>query len=159
MTERSSVDYRISDTMTFSFVTDGQDRHLAVVLSHLCNNGWKRPDMLMLDLPWVNTQERFAGRRRWTVQSWEPLTLDPSYVCSECGLSGWVRKGEWVDDPTSIRQKYVIYIPVHLVIESVDTEIGVVQVSTELRHSVDEKRAIAEILRSHADEIEAEIDE
>ncbi len=31
----------------------------------------------------------------WTVQSWEPLTLDPSVQC-HCGYHGHIRDGKWV---------------------------------------------------------------
>jgi hypothetical protein len=37
-----------------------------------------------------------AGRPRWTVESWEPLTLSPSVLCTTCGDHGWVRGGSWV---------------------------------------------------------------
>jgi hypothetical protein len=32
---------------------------------------------------------------RWTVESWDPLTLSPSVLCS-CGDHGWIREGRWV---------------------------------------------------------------
>lgn len=32
---------------------------------------------------------------KWTVESWEPLTLSPSVLCA-CGDHGWVREGRWV---------------------------------------------------------------
>lgn len=32
---------------------------------------------------------------RWTVESWEPLTLSPSILCS-CGNHGFIRDGRWV---------------------------------------------------------------
>lgn len=32
---------------------------------------------------------------RWTVESWDPLTLSPSVLCS-CGDHGFVRNGRWV---------------------------------------------------------------
>ena len=31
---------------------------------------------------------------KWTVESWEPLTLSPSVLCS-CGDHGFVRSGRW----------------------------------------------------------------
>ncbi len=34
-------------------------------------------------------------RPRWTVQSWEPLTLNPSLLC-HCGDHGFIRDGRWV---------------------------------------------------------------
>lgn len=32
---------------------------------------------------------------RWQVDSWEPLTISPSVLCS-CGHHGWIRDGRWV---------------------------------------------------------------
>lgn len=32
---------------------------------------------------------------RWTVESWDPLTLNPSVLCS-CGDHGFIREGRWV---------------------------------------------------------------
>lgn len=31
----------------------------------------------------------------WDVQSWDPLTLSPSVLCS-CGDHGWIRDGRWI---------------------------------------------------------------
>lgn len=39
--------------------------------------------------------ERSPGRATWDVQSWEPLTLSPSLLCS-CGDHGFIREGRWV---------------------------------------------------------------
>lgn len=33
---------------------------------------------------------------RWTVESWQPLSLYPSIVCGACGDHGWIREGKWV---------------------------------------------------------------
>ena len=32
---------------------------------------------------------------RWTVESWDPLTISPSVLCS-CGDHGFIREGRWV---------------------------------------------------------------
>lgn len=32
----------------------------------------------------------------WTVESWEPLTINPSLLCGGCGDHGWIREGRWV---------------------------------------------------------------
>jgi hypothetical protein len=32
---------------------------------------------------------------KWTVESWEPLTISPSVLCS-CGDHGFIREGRWV---------------------------------------------------------------
>lgn len=41
-------------------------------------------------------QDRVSPRvPKWTVESWEPLTLSPSVLCS-CGDHGYVRDGRWI---------------------------------------------------------------
>jgi hypothetical protein len=37
----------------------------------------------------------FAAVAKWQVQSWEPLTVSPSLLCS-CGDHGYIREGKWV---------------------------------------------------------------
>lgn len=50
------------------------------------------------DVPGV--AEVFSGRPRWTVVSWEPLTLTPSILCvvekGGCGDHGYITDGKWV---------------------------------------------------------------
>jgi hypothetical protein len=36
------------------------------------------------------------NRAIWTLESEEPLTLNPSLLCTQCGEHGWVRAGKWV---------------------------------------------------------------
>lgn len=36
----------------------------------------------------------FADRPRWSVESWDPLTISPSVLCS-CGDHGFIRNGRW----------------------------------------------------------------
>lgn len=42
-------------------------------------------------------QRRMEPNRtnRWTVESWDPLTLSPSVLCS-CGDHGFIRGGRWI---------------------------------------------------------------
>ncbi len=40
-------------------------------------------------------REVFPDKPRWTVESWEPLTLSPSVQC-DCGDHGFVKNGRWV---------------------------------------------------------------
>lgn len=35
------------------------------------------------------------GKPVWSVESWEPLTVSPSLLCS-CGDHGFIRDGRWV---------------------------------------------------------------
>lgn len=48
----------------------------------------------LFDLPGI--RDAFPGRAVWQVESWEPLTLSPSLLCSVCGNHGFVRNGAWV---------------------------------------------------------------
>jgi hypothetical protein len=40
------------------------------------------------------TRRLFPHRSRWTVESWEPLTLSPSLLC-HCGDHGHIIDGRW----------------------------------------------------------------
>lgn len=43
-----------------------------------------------------DVQRRVApNATTWTVESWDPLTLSPSVLCS-CGDHGFIREGRWV---------------------------------------------------------------
>ena len=37
----------------------------------------------------------WQDRAAWTVESWEPLTLEPS-IAASCGCHGWIRGGRWI---------------------------------------------------------------
>lgn len=42
----------------------------------------------------MTDEHGFQGRPRWTVESWDPLTLSPSIDSGCC--HGWIRDGKWV---------------------------------------------------------------
>lgn len=48
----------------------------------------------MFDLPGV--RENFPERELWQVESFDPLTLSPSMLCTICGNHGFVKNGRWV---------------------------------------------------------------
>jgi hypothetical protein len=33
---------------------------------------------------------------KWSVESWDPLTLSPSLACRSCSHHGFIRNGRWV---------------------------------------------------------------
>lgn len=37
----------------------------------------------------------FGERAVWQVQSWDPLTISPSLLCTVCGDHGFIRGGKW----------------------------------------------------------------
>lgn len=47
---------------------------------------------IMFNLP----ELRLESGHGWTVESWDPLTLSPSLLCTACGDHGYVRGGRWV---------------------------------------------------------------
>jgi len=38
----------------------------------------------------------YADRPKWQVESWNPLTLSQSLLCTVCGNHGFIRDGQWV---------------------------------------------------------------
>lgn len=75
-----------------SVIPAGEDWHGADV-EHLTPDG--RPCMghIPLDVPAM--WELWPDVPRWTVESWDPITLSPSLLCS-CGDHGFVRESRWV---------------------------------------------------------------
>lgn len=41
-------------------------------------------------------RELVSERTRWTVVSFEPISLTPSLLCGACGAHGFVTNGKWV---------------------------------------------------------------
>jgi hypothetical protein len=46
----------------------------------------------------VQSEYLTPGSEKWTVESYEPLTLSPSLLCTmpDCGNHGYIRQGKWV---------------------------------------------------------------
>lgn len=44
----------------------------------------------------VNSEYIIDRTDAWTVESYEPLTLSPSLLCTICGHHGYIREGKWV---------------------------------------------------------------
>jgi hypothetical protein len=61
----------------------------------------KKPDgsdcmgSIRFDTPETQRWPSLAVGARWTVESWEPLTVSPSLLCG-CGDHGFIRGGKWV---------------------------------------------------------------
>lgn len=65
----------------------------ALTYDHLTPDGKSCQGYITLDVPAM--RELWPTVERWTVESWEPLTLSPSLLCS-CGDHGFIREGRWV---------------------------------------------------------------
>lgn len=76
----------------------GPGEHFGAILSHRTPDGGYCEGMIQFDTP--RTQAFVArstyNKALWQVQSWEPLTISPSVLCS-CGWHGFIREGKWVD--------------------------------------------------------------
>ena len=67
---------------------------VGVLLTHACK---RRPGQAVQDFIPVAPYPNHAGP--WTLQSRDPITLDPSVHWTCCGLHGWVRDGKWIPTP------------------------------------------------------------
>lgn len=66
---------------------------IGAIISHAKPDGSTCEGSILFDCD--ASRMAFVGQDRWTVESWEPLTLSPSLLCS-CGDHGFVREGKWV---------------------------------------------------------------
>jgi hypothetical protein len=62
-------------------------------VSHLDGNGQECEGFVTFDGP--IQQKVSPSVPKWTVESWEPLTLSPSLLC-QCGDHGHIRDGKWI---------------------------------------------------------------
>jgi uncharacterized protein DUF6527 len=67
------------------------------IIEHRAPDGSECSGMVTFDLPEVQAVLATESRPRpvWQVQSWDPLTISPSVLCS-CGDHGFIREGRWV---------------------------------------------------------------
>lgn len=49
---------------------------------------------VLFDVPSAYVNENHTT---WTVESFDPLTLSPSLLCTVCGHHGYIREGKWVN--------------------------------------------------------------
>lgn len=75
----------------FSVRRDGGPR-IGFSESHRAPDGRECAGAVTFDVP---EAEGLPGPR-WTVESWDPLTISPSILCRICGHHGFVRSGRWV---------------------------------------------------------------
>jgi hypothetical protein len=75
----------------FTVRTDGGPR-IGFTESHRASDGRECGGSVTFDVP----EAEGLPCPRWTVESWEPLTISPSVLCRTCGHHGFVRDGRWV---------------------------------------------------------------
>lgn len=66
----------------------------SLVLEHKMPDGTPHEGIVTIDQPGARAVFD-EPHPLWKVESWEPLTLSPSVLCS-CGWHGFVRDGRWV---------------------------------------------------------------
>lgn len=71
-----------ANTRQTTFYLDEDGEHVKVW--HYCS---ERRDLTTLPL----------GAKGWSVESKNPLTVQPSILCGDCGLHGWITAGQWWD--------------------------------------------------------------
>jgi hypothetical protein len=73
------------------------ERYGAIVEHARSDNGQRCVGGVTFDTEEVRAVRAISGATgaTWTVESWDPLTLSPSLLCS-CGDHGFVRSGAWV---------------------------------------------------------------
>jgi hypothetical protein len=65
-------------------------------VSHAKPDGSECFSGIYFDLPELRKHWGNDDRHYWQVQSWEPLTVSPSLLCTRCGDHGFIRDGKWV---------------------------------------------------------------
>lgn len=84
---------------SYSFFMSGEDQIIAgIIEEHPAGkdcNGLKQGEpcfgSVFFDIP-----ETPVNRPRWKVISLEPLTIEPSILCTFCGNHGYIRESKWI---------------------------------------------------------------
>lgn len=83
--------------MRYFVIGQGSDEKAGLMLMHY--HGDETDENLCVGSAFFDTpavREKFPNRGKWTVESWEPLTISPSLLIQPCGFHGFIREGRWV---------------------------------------------------------------
>lgn len=73
-------------------LVDKAGNWIAIHEFHRAGDGWCG-GFVPFDVP----SDYLTGREpKWKVESYDPLTLSPSLLCTACGHHGYIRQGAWV---------------------------------------------------------------
>lgn len=94
----------LGDNHFIEFIAFAPDRELNPQLAHLPDDERCGATVTHNRKDGSSICESYIGLNRqlnteqacWTVESWEPLTLSPSLLCTACGDHGFIREGKWV---------------------------------------------------------------
>jgi hypothetical protein len=87
----------LGHSVTARWTSWGRYERVGVVESHPRRGGksGERCELpILFDLPGV--RYAFNGEHIWSVERWQPLTLEPAVTCSTCGHEGYIRDGRWL---------------------------------------------------------------
>lgn len=73
-------------------VVGGIESHPSLKDTDYHKAGEECSGVIYFDVP-SNT---YVNRHKWAVESWDPLTLSPSVLCTLCGNHGFIREGKWL---------------------------------------------------------------
>lgn len=62
-----------------------------IMVSHRHADGAVCSGFVTFDVP----ANAASTHSKWTVESWDPLTISPSVLDKSCGLHGHIRNGRW----------------------------------------------------------------
>jgi hypothetical protein len=80
-----------------SFTVDDQGNVIGAIEGHLTPDGKLCEGYIHFDVPeFTERYGRKPGAVMWQLESWNPLTLSPSLLCTVCKNHGWIREGKWV---------------------------------------------------------------
>lgn len=66
--------------------------HHHLYYTHGCPVLGGNPSAIAFDVP---ENDYVPAEGKWQVESWEPITLSPSLLCTACGHHGFLRNGQW----------------------------------------------------------------
>ena len=95
MIKRAGDGIDIGDGVMIWWSTEGGDpegERLGIVEQHLDPDGKPCSGYVGFE----GHEQEMRPHPRWHVVSLEPLTLEPSLLCSTCGHHGFIRNGRWV---------------------------------------------------------------
>lgn len=83
---KETFPYELREDIRWSWIIENSDPNKKNVFWwHLCN---EKPSNMWIDV---------SSGQKHTLVSSNPLHIEPSILCPNCGLHGYVRNGVWVD--------------------------------------------------------------
>lgn len=76
------------------FTVNGVGQRVGMIESHDGPDGQRCAGSMLFNV--IEAADYGSNAPRWDVVSWDPLTLEPSILCGECGHHGYIRDGAWV---------------------------------------------------------------